>query len=71
MYKANLGGKQNNYYLQELLENHLINQERADDGFFIYRTSQRGREFLNHYYRMMEFIEGGREHILNSITLIR
>ena len=66
MYKANLGGEQNNYYLQELLESQLISQERSDDGSFVYRTTQRGRECLGHYYQMMEFIEGRREHI--SVT---
>jgi predicted transcriptional regulator len=64
MYKANLSGEQNNYYLQELLENQLISQDRADDGSFVYRTTQRGRECLGHYYRMIEFVEGRREHIL-------
>lgn len=64
MYKANLSGEQNNYYLQELLESRLISQDRTDDGYLVYRTTQRGREYLGHYYQMMELVEGKMEHIL-------
>jgi predicted transcriptional regulator len=57
MYKANLSGEQNSYYLQELLQNKLIIQGQADDGCLMYRTTQRGREYLGHYNQMMGLLE--------------
>lgn len=54
MYKANLSGEQNSYYLQELMLSGLISQEETDDGCLVYRTTQKGREYLGHYYQMME-----------------
>ena len=57
MYKANLSGEQNSYYLQELLQNKLIIQGQADNGCVMYRTTQRGREYLGHYYHMMGLME--------------
>lgn len=57
MYKANLSGGQNSYYLQELLHSKLIVQDKADDGCLVYRTTQKGREYLGHYYQMMELME--------------
>jgi predicted transcriptional regulator len=57
MYKANLSGEQNSYYLQELLLSGLIVQERAEDGCLVYRTTQKGREYLGHYYQMMDLME--------------
>ena len=57
MYKANLSGEQNSYYLQELLLSGLVTQEETDDGCLVYRTTQKGREYLGHYYQMMELME--------------
>jgi predicted transcriptional regulator len=57
MYKANLSGEQNSYYLQELLQNKLIIQGQAGDGCLMYRTTQRGREYLSHYNQMMGLME--------------
>lgn len=57
MYKANLSGEQNTYYLEELLQSRLIAQDRSDDGCFIYRTTQKGRDYLCHYFHMMELME--------------
>lgn len=53
MYKANLSGEQNSYYIQELLQCKLIVQEQTDDGCSVYRTTQRGRE----YYQLMKLTE--------------
>ena len=57
MYKANLSGEQNTYYLEELLQSRLIAQDRSDDGCFVYRTTQKGRDYLCHYFHMMELME--------------
>jgi predicted transcriptional regulator len=57
MYKANLSGEQNSYYLEELLQSRLIAQDRSDAGCLVYRTTQKGREYLGHYYHMMELME--------------
>jgi predicted transcriptional regulator len=62
MYKANLSGEQNSYYLQELLHSKLIVQDPADDGCLVYRTTQKGREYLGYYFRMMELTDSVRNN---------
>lgn len=61
MYNANLSGKQNSRYLYELTKKGLLLQcisyEDDDDGCIVYRTTEKGREYLDNYYRMMELIE--------------
>jgi predicted transcriptional regulator len=64
MYKANLSGKQNDYYLQELLQDGLVIQEQAYDGSPVYRTTQKGREYLYHYYQLMELLSDRRENFI-------
>ena len=66
MYKANLSGEQNSYYLQELLQSKLIVQEEADDGCSVYRTTQRGREYLGHYYQLMKLTELVQEGFIDN-----
>jgi len=55
MYKANLSYEQILHYLNQLLGKGLIAQD-ISDGSLVYRTTERGREFLSHYTRMSELI---------------
>ena len=55
MYKANLSYEQVNYYLSDMLNNDLISQHILEDGI-VYRTSEKGREYLTHYTRLMDLI---------------
>jgi predicted transcriptional regulator len=60
MYKANLSYEQVHLYLGELIEKRLIEQDVSPDGV-VYRTTEKGREFLQHYTRVMEFLEEKQE----------
>ena len=64
MYKANLSGKQNDYYLQELLQDGLVIQEQAYDGSPVYRTTQKGREYLYRYYQLVELLSDHQEKFI-------
>ena len=55
MYKANLSYEQVNYYLSDILNNDLISQHILEDGI-VYRTSEKGREYLKHYTRLMDLV---------------
>ena len=55
MYRANLSYEQILYYLNELLGKGLIVQDVAD-GALVYRTPEKGREFLACYGRMVELV---------------
>jgi predicted transcriptional regulator len=55
MYRANLSYEQILYYLNQLLSKGLIVQD-ASDGAIVYRTTEKGREFLACYSRMSELI---------------
>lgn len=55
MYRANLSYEQILYYLNQLLGKGLIAQD-ASDGALVYRTTEKGREFLACYSRMSELI---------------
>ena len=56
MYKANLSYEQVHLYLGELIGKRLIAQDVTPDGV-IYRTTEKGREFLLYYTRVVEFLE--------------
>ena len=56
MYKANLSYEQVHLYLGELIGKRLIAQDVSQDGV-IYRTTEKGREFLLYYTRVVEFLE--------------
>ena len=60
MYRANLSYEQILYYLKELQAKELIGQGIAD-GALVYRTTEKGREFLACYSRMSELIREGYE----------
>jgi predicted transcriptional regulator len=56
MYKANLSYEQVHLYLGELIGKRLIAQDVSPEGV-IYRTTEKGREFLLYYTRLVEFLE--------------
>ena len=56
MYRANLSYEQVHMYLGELIEKRLVAQDVSPDGV-VYRTTEKGREFLIYYQRLMEFLE--------------
>lgn len=56
MYKANLSYEQVHLYLGELIGRRLIAQDVSQDGI-VYRTTDKGREFLVYYNRLTEFLE--------------
>src|ERR671914_723408 len=56
MYRANLSYEQVYLYLRELTSKRLIVQDATSDGV-LYRTTEKGREFLLYYTRLVEFLE--------------
>ncbi|HKU49546.1 MAG TPA: winged helix-turn-helix domain-containing protein [Nitrososphaera sp.] len=56
MYRANLSYEQVHLYLGELIEKRLVMQDVSQDGI-AYRTTEKGREFLQYYQRIAEFLE--------------
>ena len=56
MYKANLSYEQVHLYLGELIGKRLIEQDVLPEGV-VYRTTEKGREFLLYYTRVVEFLE--------------
>jgi len=56
MYKANLSYEQVYLYLEELIRKRLVAQDVSSDGV-AYRTTEKGREFLLYYTRLVEFLE--------------
>lgn len=56
MYRANLSYEQVHLYLGELIQKKLITQDVSPDGV-VYRTTEKGREFLLYYNRITEFLE--------------
>jgi predicted transcriptional regulator len=57
MYRANLSYEQVHLYLGELIGKRLIAQDVSSSDGVIYRTTEKGREFLLHYTRLVEFLE--------------
>jgi predicted transcriptional regulator len=62
MYRANLSYEQILYYLGELLTRGLLEQDTFE-GTQIYRTTEKGREFLQHYAGMAELIKEYEEKV--------
>jgi predicted transcriptional regulator len=60
MYRANLSYEQVYLYLEELISKRLISQDLSADGV-VYRTTERGREFLLYYTHLVEFLEEEKE----------
>jgi predicted transcriptional regulator len=60
MYRANLSYEQVYLYLGDLIGKRLIVQDASSDGV-LYRTTEKGREFLLHYARLVELLEEKQE----------
>ncbi|MEW5840526.1 winged helix-turn-helix domain-containing protein [Nitrososphaera sp.] len=56
MYRANLSYEQILYYLGELMSKGLLEQGMVD-GTQVYRTTEKGREFLQYFTRMAQLIQ--------------
>lgn len=56
MYRANLSYEQVHLYLGELIEKSLVAQNVSQDGV-VYRTTEKGRQFLVYYQRIAEFLQ--------------
>ncbi len=61
MYRANLSYEQVHLYLGELIGKRLIAQDVSPEGV-VYRATEKGREFLLHYTRLVEFLEEEAAH---------
>ena len=59
MYRANLSYEQVHLYLGDLIGKRLITQDVSSSDGVVYRTTEKGREFLLHYTRLVEFLEEG------------
>ena len=69
MYKANLSYEQVHLYLGELIGKRLISQDVSSSDGVIYRTTEKGREFLLHYTRLVEFLEEEAEKQHSEVEL--
>jgi predicted transcriptional regulator len=61
MYRANLSYEQVTLYLGELIGKRLISQDVSSPDGVVYRTTEKGREFLLYYTRLVEFLEEEKE----------
>ena len=61
MYRANLSYEQVHLYLGELIGKRLISQDVSSPDGVVYRTTEKGREFLLYYMRLVEFLEEEKE----------
>jgi predicted transcriptional regulator len=57
MYRANLSYEQVHLYLGELIGKGLITQDVSPKDGVVYRTTEKGREFLLYYTHLVEFLE--------------
>jgi predicted transcriptional regulator len=67
MYRANLSYEQILYYLNHLLGKGLMAQD-VSDGALVYRTTEKGREFLACYSRMSDLIAEGTPKVPLLVT---
>ena len=56
MYRANLSYEQVHQYLSELIQKALLVQDASAEGI-VYRTTEKGRQFLSYYTRLVEFMD--------------
>ena len=78
MYKANLSYEQVHLYLEELIRKALVAQDVSSDAV-VYRITEKGREFLLYYTRLIEFLEEQKQEMevesssayLNSRSWVR
>jgi predicted transcriptional regulator len=57
MYRANLSYEQVHLYLGELIGKRLITQDVSSSDGVVYRTTEKGREFMLYYTRLIEILE--------------
>lgn len=57
MLKANLDYRQMCLYLEELTSKRLILQDLSSPDGVVYKTTEKGREFLLYYTQLVEFLE--------------
>ena len=71
MYRANLSYEQVHLYLGELIAKGLIVQDMSNPDGLVYRTTEKGREFLLYYMRLAEFLEEGKPKVeLSTVPFI-
>src|SRR5919199_223859 len=70
MYRANLSYEQVHLYLGELIGKRLIAQDMSNPDGLVYRTTEKGREFLLYYMRLAEFLEEGKPKVELSTPYI-
>ena len=56
MYRGNLSYEQVHAYLAELLSRGMLTQDAGNEGT-VYRTTEKGREFLHYYNRINEMLD--------------
>ena len=56
MYRGNLSYEQAHQYLAEMIDKGLVDRQMSSE-CTIYRTTERGREFLAHYGKLSEFLD--------------
>jgi predicted transcriptional regulator len=69
MLKANLSYKQMCLYLEELISKRLISQDVSSSEGVVYRTTEKGREFLLYYTYLVEFLEEEEEEEKQGLEL--
>ena len=69
MYRANLSYEQILHYLNQLLSKGLLIQEKSD-GTLVYRTTEKGREFLTCYSRIMDLISAEESESAQKVQMV-
>jgi predicted transcriptional regulator len=57
IYRANLSYEQVHLYLGQLIAKRMITQDMSPDDGVVYRTTEKGREFLLFYTRLVDILE--------------
>jgi len=68
MYRANLSFTQLNDYLGFLLEIHLLEKIRRN-GKDIYRSTEKGLDFLERYHQIAELLRNENNNIRNNVKI--
>ncbi len=69
MYRGNLSYEQVQLYLEELISKGLIAQDASSPDGVVYRTTEKGREFLLYYTHLVEFLEEEKEEEQPKVEL--
>jgi len=68
MYRANLSFTQLNDYLGFMLEIHLLEKIRQN-GKAIYRSTEKGLDFLERYHHIAELLRNEDDNIRNNVKI--